>query len=56
MDGQVMVDAIEETFLQAHPLGYIDSYETEAYSASDEGITPEERDKVMDRLKALGYL
>ena len=56
MDGQVMVGAIEEAFLQSHPLSFIDSHETEAYSASDEGITPEERDKVMDRLKALGYL
>ena len=59
MDGQVKIEAIDEAFLRTHPIKYIDSYEEDENSA-DEGpegeMTAEEREKVMGRLEALGYL
>jgi hypothetical protein len=59
MDGKVLVEALEESFLRAHPVLYIDSYDTGAYSdASGEpaGLSGEERESVEERLRDLGYL
>lgn len=59
MDGQVLVEAIEERFLTAQPITYVDSYETDTSLDAGEGpagLTDEEREIVEDRLRALGYL
>lgn len=59
MDGEVLVDAIEESFLRAHPVTYVDSYEADAdLGATGEpvGLTAEEREIIEERLRSLGYL
>jgi hypothetical protein len=59
MDGKVLVDAIEESFLRAHPVTYIDSYEAGADRGTGEepaGLGDEEREIVEERLRSLGYL
>lgn len=59
MDGQVLVEAIEEGFLEAHPATYIDSYEADADRGDIEertGLSDEEREIVEERLQSLGYL
>jgi arylsulfatase A-like enzyme len=57
MDGEAKVEAIDEAFLQAHPVSFIESYETgDEPEEPEEEMTEEEREKVMGRLEALGYL
>ena len=59
MDGNVLVDAIEERFLGAHPVTYIDSYEADADRGDIgelAGLMDEEREIVEERLQELGYL
>ncbi len=57
MDGQVKTEAIDDHFLRTHPVKYIDSYEDdEKPMDEEEEMTAEEREKVMGRLEALGYL
>jgi len=57
MDGHVKTEAIDDQFLRTHPVKYIDSYEDdEEPEHEEEEMTAEERDKVMGRLEALGYL
>jgi hypothetical protein len=56
MDGQVMVEAISEEYLRTRPITYIDSYESDQWTAEETEMTEEEREKVMGRLEALGYL
>jgi hypothetical protein len=59
MDGKVLVEAIEEHFISAHPVRYIDSYETGADRGDIEeraGLSDEERETVEERLRSLGYL
>lgn len=59
MDGKVLVEAIEEDFLRANPVRYIDSYEDTAHrDASDQqpDISPEEEEILEERLRSLGYI
>lgn len=59
MDGNVLVEAMGEGFLRAHPVTYIDSYEAEAdFGTSGEraALSDEERGVVEERLRELGYL
>jgi hypothetical protein len=57
LDGRVRSEAIDEAYLQSHPIDYVDSYEDDGEPAErEEEMTEEEREKVMDRLEALGYL
>ncbi len=55
MDGRVLVEAIEEDFLERFPVRYVGTYE------SGEKIVPvavssEADDEIKDRLRALGYI
>jgi arylsulfatase A-like enzyme len=56
MDGQVMLEAIDKEFLRVHPVTFVDSYESDQPFVEEEEMTEEEREKVMGRLEALGYL
>jgi predicted AlkP superfamily phosphohydrolase/phosphomutase len=59
MDGNVLLEAIEEPFLRAHPVAYIDSYEDDAdHGGAKEQVSlkDEEREIVEERLRSLGYL
>lgn len=61
MDGAPLVDAMDERFLDRHPVRSIESYETESEDrerpAEDDVAAGSEMDEQMiDRLKALGYL
>lgn len=59
MDGRVLVEAIDEDFLTAQPVTYVDSYETDtSLDAAKElaGLTDEEREIVEERLRTMGYL
>lgn len=59
MDGSVLTDLFEESFLQSHPVTYIDSYESQ-YDADNEDkaieLNTEERMYLEERLRSLGYL
>ncbi|RMF27502.1 MAG: hypothetical protein D6759_17575 [Chloroflexi bacterium] len=55
MDGQVLTEAIDPAYLQAHPLRTIETYDeglTQAEAVEEEEVPQE----VMDRLRALGYV
>jgi predicted AlkP superfamily phosphohydrolase/phosphomutase len=57
MDGRVLTEAIEPSFLRGHPVEHIETYETG--SRSDEAEEPIESpldDEVRERLRALGYI
>jgi hypothetical protein len=59
MDGQVLVEAIDERFQKAHPVTYIDSHETDVEPRAIEGrsgLSDDEREIVEERLRELGYL
>lgn len=59
MDGKVLIDSIEESFLRANPVKYIDSYEADAdhaAKAEQADLSPEELVIVEERLRSLGYL
>jgi hypothetical protein len=59
MDGQVLVEAIDERFQKAHPVTYIDTYEACANRGDIEeqaGLRDEKREIVEERLRELGYL
>ena len=59
MDGKVLVDAIEESYLKAKPVTYVDSYEADvdhAAKAEQADLSPEELEIVEERLRSLGYL
>lgn len=55
MDGSVLKDAIDEDFLEKHPVKYIDSYDEPDYG-SDASADMEVSQELKDQLKALGYL
>jgi hypothetical protein len=56
MDGKVMEEAIDDEFLRTHPVRFVDSYESDQPVEEEEEMTEEERERVMGRLEALGYL
>ncbi len=59
MDGEVLVDALDERFLEAHPITYIDSYEALPdgdESVEDVDLSAEEREYLEERLRSLGYM
>ncbi len=56
MDGQVIVDAVEESFLQENPVRYIASYETEERVQQEMPYTDTELENLEARLRTLGYL
>ena len=57
MDGCVLEDALEPSFLDEHPLQYIESYDNAASARQEEvPFTEEELDDLESRLRTLGYL
>ena len=58
MDGQVLIQAFEEGYVDSHPVTYVDDEATipEDGPPSGEGYTAEESEAVRDRLQGLGYL
>lgn len=58
MDGQVRMDALDEDFLAASPIHYIESYERPGNGQVKKtaGLTPDEREALEDRLRALGHI
>jgi len=56
MDGQVIEDAIEESFLNQNPMRFIESYETVERVDEEMPFTEEELEEIESKLRALGYL
>ena len=56
MDGEALVDAIEEEFLSEFPVHYSESYETEIRDGEDVPFTGVELEDLQERLRSLGYL
>lgn len=56
MDGQVVLDAIEQSFLKKNPVDYVESYETEKPVEEVMPYTDMDLEKLQVRLRALGYL
>lgn len=54
MDGRVMTEAIEEEFLKANPIRYIQSYEDEDRQA--QYLESEADEEIIERLRGLGYI
>lgn len=56
MDGRVLEDALEPSFLDEHPLQYTKSYEKAASAVQEVPFTEDELDDLESRLRTLGYL
>ena len=56
MDGQPLSAAFEPRWLEAHPLSFIETYETGEQVDETEPIPSPVDDQVIERLKALGYI
>jgi predicted AlkP superfamily phosphohydrolase/phosphomutase len=59
MDGRVLTEGIDQSFLNGHPVSWIDTYEPEGGSreaASEEPIESPLDDQVREQLRALGYI
>ncbi|MFQ6104491.1 MAG: alkaline phosphatase family protein [Candidatus Glassbacteria bacterium] len=55
MDGRVLVEAIEEDFLETHPLRYVNTYET-GEERIPTAVPSKVDDQIKERLRALGYI
>jgi hypothetical protein len=55
MDGQIRTELLDQAFLEHSPVHYIDTYEEDSLQSSYD-LTPDEEEKVKERLRALGYL
>jgi predicted AlkP superfamily phosphohydrolase/phosphomutase len=58
MDGKVLLEAFDPDFVQAHPVRWVDSYESPSVERRDrngEQALPEE-EVLQERLRSLGYL
>jgi len=55
MKGKVLTDAFEPDYLEAHPVTYIETYETGERVAGKPIKSPVD-EKIKERLKALGYI
>jgi predicted AlkP superfamily phosphohydrolase/phosphomutase len=59
MDGEIIRDGIEETFLQEYPIHYIESYENLGERDKDEDkryFSEDEAGHLKEQLKTLGYM
>lgn len=59
MDGRVLVEALDEHFLEVSPITFIDSYETgpgDNGSVESTELSAEEREFLEERLRSLGYM
>jgi arylsulfatase A-like enzyme len=58
MDGQVLVDALDDRFLAESPIRFIESYEDSGNGQADETVdlSVEEREYLEGHLRALGYM
>lgn len=55
MDGRVLTDALDESYVAAHPIAYADNL-GEGFGPAAGEYTEEESEVVSDRLRGLGYL
>lgn len=56
MDGRMIVEAIDEEFLKTHPPVYYKEKEEDALSRGMQEFSSEEKKKIEEGLKALGYM
>ncbi len=57
MDGKVLTEAIDPSFLRAHPVGTVETYEdAEREGVDEEPIESPVDDEVRERLRSLGYI
>jgi arylsulfatase A-like enzyme len=56
MDGRVITEAIDQDFLEKHPLRYLKSYDTEPKEKQEDSLTSHELEQLEARLRDLGYL
>lgn len=56
MDGYVVTEMLDESFLDRHPLAFIDTYETGEEAPAREPMTSPVDDAIKERLRSLGYI
>lgn len=56
MDGSPMVDIFEPSFLSAHPIEYVDTFETGERSWDDSPMESPMDEGLKEKLRALGYI
>ena len=57
MDGQVLTLALKEDYLRHQPIRFMDSEEKERNGSREvSDYSAEDREKIMERLRSLGYL
>jgi hypothetical protein len=56
MDGRPLVEAAQESFLRAHPVTYVETYERQGDPSPEAGSDASMPPELMEKLKALGYL
>jgi predicted AlkP superfamily phosphohydrolase/phosphomutase len=56
MDGKPLTEAIVPSFLKAHPVAYIDTYETGEPSGDQEPVKSPVDDEMKEMLRSLGYI
>lgn len=54
MEGRVLTECIDETFLRSHPRSSIDSYGLPCRQRAP--VSPESEEEIKERLRALGYI
>ena len=58
MDGVVLEDLLEESFLERHPVAYVETHDTREWLTSrpEELLSPEAEQERLEQLRSLGYL
>jgi hypothetical protein len=57
MDGRVLVDAIEDSYLENRPARFIDTYEKYKNQTTQKPIRSLfDEDKIKDKMRSLGYI
>jgi predicted AlkP superfamily phosphohydrolase/phosphomutase len=56
MDGKPLTSAIDPAFLERHPIGYVDTYESRIESGDAEPVPSPVDEEVKEMLRSLGYI
>ncbi len=57
MDGKVLVEAIEESYLKKNPVRYVETYETkDKENMVERPIRSSDEEKIKERMRSLGYI
>ena len=57
MNGKILIEAIENSYLRAHPVKYIDSYEENKIEPPEKPIrSPKDEEKIKQLMRSLGYI